>query len=80
MQRPDKIVLDVSHKIARFIKKLTLWKEDIASLSESSRNFIFLSNFEKKTMLLPSKLQKTFSRHQSKLELKFSDYFFEIDS
>jgi len=32
MQGPDKNVLDVSDKIAAFLKKLLLWKEDIGNL------------------------------------------------
>jgi len=33
LQRLDKNVLDVSDKLAKFIKKLSLWKEDITNVS-----------------------------------------------
>jgi len=42
MQGPDKNMLDVSDKIAVFIKKLLLWKEDITSVSISSQCFTFI--------------------------------------
>jgi len=32
IQGPDKNMLDVSDKIAVFIKKLSLWKEDITNM------------------------------------------------
>ena len=35
-QRSDKNVLDISNKIAAFMKKLSLWKEDIASMSANT--------------------------------------------
>jgi len=44
MQVPDKNMLDLSDKIAAFLKKLLLWKEDMANLSRSSQCFAFLSN------------------------------------
>jgi len=44
MQRPGKTMLDVSDKIATFLKKLLLCKEGIANLSWSSQCFTFLSN------------------------------------
>ena len=76
MQGPDKNVLDDSDKIAAFIKKLSLWKEDIANVSGSSQYFTFLSNLlEKKSMRLPSNLRSVFLQHLSKLESKFTKYF-----
>jgi len=44
LKGPDKNILDLSDKIAAFIKKLLLWKEDIANLLRSSQCFTFLSN------------------------------------
>ena len=37
-------MLDVSNKIAAYINKLSLWKEDIENVSESSQYFTFLSS------------------------------------
>lgn len=76
MQGPDKNMLDVSDKIAAFVKKLLLWKEDISNLSGSFQYFTFLSNLlEKKSMTLPSNLRSIFGQHLSKLESKFTKYF-----
>ena len=76
MQGPDKNMLDVSDKIAAFIKKLSLWKKDIKNVSGSSQYFIFLSSFlEKKSMMLPSNLRSVFAQHLSNRKLKFKKYF-----
>ena len=57
MQGLDKNMLDVSDKIAAFIKKLFLWKKDIENMSGSSQYFTFLSSLlGKKSMMLPSNL------------------------
>jgi len=42
MQGPDKNILDASDKITAFVKKLSLWKEDITNVSESSHCFTFI--------------------------------------
>jgi len=42
MQGPHKNMLDASDKIAVFVKKLSLWKEDITNVSESSQCFTFI--------------------------------------
>jgi len=41
-QRPDKNMLDASDKIAVFVKKLSLRKEDVANVSEGSQCFTFI--------------------------------------
>ena len=76
-QGADKNVLDISNKITAFTKKLSLWKEDIANVSGGSQYFPFLSNLQKKSMILPSDLRSVFVQHLSKLELKFAHYFQE---
>ena len=48
IQGPDKNMLDVSDKIAAFIKKLSLWKKDTENVSGSSQYFTFLSSFLEK--------------------------------
>jgi len=61
MQGPDKNMLDVSDKIAAFLKKLLFLKEDTANLSWSSQCFTFLSNLRENTcVMLPSNLQRIF--------------------
>ena len=76
MQGPEKIVLDISHKIEAFIKKLSLWKNDMENVSGSSQYFTFLSTLlEKKSMMLPSNLRSLFVQHLSTLDSKFSKYF-----
>ena len=76
MQRPDKNVLDISDKIEAFIKKLSVWKNDIKYVSGSSQYFTFLFTLlEKKSMMLPSNLRSVFVQHLSKLDSKFSKYF-----
>ena len=78
MQGLDKNVLDISDKIEAFIKKLSLWKNDMENVSESSQYFTFLSTLlEKKSMMLPSNLRSVFVQHLSKLNSKFSKYFLE---
>ena len=42
MQGPDKNMLHVSEKIAVFIKKVSLWKEDITNVSGRSQCFTFI--------------------------------------
>ena len=42
MEDSDKNMLDASDRIAVFVKKLSLWKEDIANVSESSQCFTFI--------------------------------------
>ena len=75
MQGADGNMLDISDKIIAFTKKLYLWKEDIANVSESSQYFSFLSNLlEKKSMMLPSDLS-VFVQHLFMLELKLAQYF-----
>ena len=76
MQGPDKNVLDISDKTEAFIKKLSLWKNDMENVSGSSQYFTFLSTLlEKKSMMLPSNLRSVFVQHLSKLDSKFSMYF-----
>ena len=76
MQVPDKNMLDVSDKIAAFIKKLSLWKNDIENVSGSCQYFTFHSSLlEKKSMLLPSHLRSVFFQHLSNLEMQFKKYF-----
>ena len=79
MQGPDKNMLDVSDKIAVFIKKLSLSLKDIENVSRSSQYFTFLSIvLEKKSMMLPSNLQSVFLQYLSNFELKFKKYFPKI--
>ena len=56
MQGPDKNMLDVSNKIALFIKNLSLWMKDIENVSGSSQYFTVLSSLleKKRIMLRPS--------------------------
>ena len=69
-------MLDVSYKIAAFIKKLSLWKKDIENASGNSQYFTFLFSLrEKKSTMLPSNLRSVFLQHLSNLELKFKKYF-----
>ena len=75
MQGPDKNMLDISDKIAVFIKKLSLWKKDIENVSGSSQCFTFCPVFWKKSMMLPSNLRSVFLQHLSNLELKLKKYF-----
>ena len=76
MQETDKNMLDVSDKIAAFIKKLSLSKKDIEKVSGSSQYLTFLSSLlEKKSMMLPSNLQSVFLQYLSNLELEFKKYF-----
>ena len=42
MQASDKNMLDASDKIAVFVKKLSLRKEDVANVSEGSQCFTFI--------------------------------------
>jgi len=41
-QKPDKNMLDVSDKIAVFIQKISLWKEDITNVCGSFQRFAFI--------------------------------------
>ena len=76
MQGPDKNVFDISDKIEAFIKKLSLWKNDMENVSGSSQYFTFLSTLlETKSMMLPSHLRSVFVQHLSKLDSKFYKYF-----
>ena len=75
MYGPNKNMLDISNKIAVFIKKLSLSKKDIENVSGSSQCFTFCPVFWKKSMMLPSNLRSVFLQHLSNLELKFKKYF-----
>ena len=55
VQGSDKNMLDASDEIAVFIKKLSLWKEDIANVSKGSHCFTFLSNLLEKILCLQKK-------------------------
>jgi len=42
MQGSNKNVLAASDKIAMFVKKLSLWKEDVTNVSKCSQCFTFI--------------------------------------
>ena len=48
LNKLNKNMLDVSDKIAAFIKKLSLWKKDTENVFGSSQYFTFLSSFLEK--------------------------------
>ena len=78
MQGPNKNMLDVSDKIAAFIKNLSLGKKDIENVFGSSQYFTFLSSLlEKKSIMLPSNLRSVFLHHLSEHESKFTKNFSE---
>ena len=75
-------MLDISDKIAAFIKKLTLWKNDIENVSGSSQYFAFMSSLLEKNYVAPFKFTKhifpTSIKSQVEIQKELSGKFFQL--